>query len=291
MTEPSSSAQAARRAVAQRLRELRLDAGLTGREVAARCGWHPAKTTRLERAQAAPSDADIRAWCAACGAEDEVGDLVSASRDADSMYIEWRRLQRGGLRRLQESRVPLYERTRLFRTYSSHVVPGLLQTPEYAGALLHAITDFRGTPDDVAAAVEARMARSAVVRQGRARFVMLIEESVLRYQIGDPAVMAGQLGHLLAVMALPAVSVGIVPFAARARDQWTLEAFTMFDDHRVHVELLAAQVTVTAPGEVDLYVRAHARLLNLAVHGDRARRLITAALDALDTQDAHDMWD
>ncbi|UCM87517.1 helix-turn-helix domain-containing protein [Streptomyces marincola] len=277
----SSSAQAARGAIASRLREIRLDAGLTGRDVAARCGWHPAKTSRLESAKAAPSDADIRAWCRACDAEDQISDLIVASRNADSMYIEWRRLQRGGLRHLQESRVPLYERTSLFRVYSSQVVPGLLQTPAYAAALLTAIATFHGTPDDVAEAVEARLARSDVIRSGRHRFVLLIEESVLRYQIGQPDVMAGQLGALLSAMALPAVSLGIVPFSAPARPQWVLEGFTMFDDQRVHVELLGAQVTVTAPGEVDLYVRAHARLLDLAVHGDRARRLILAALNAL----------
>lgn len=278
---PSTSVQAARRALAQRLRELRLDAGLTGREAAARCGWHPAKTSRLESAKAFPSDADIRAWCKACGAENQIADLIAASRDADSMYIEWRRLQRGGLRQLQESRVPLYERTRLFRTYSSHVMPGLLQTPEYARALLSAITEFRGTHDDVAEAVEARMARSDVIRRGHHRFVMLMEESVLRYQIGDPAVMAGQLGSLLSAMALPAVSLGIIPFAKHSRPMWVTEAFTMFDDRRVHVELLAAQVTVTAPGEVALYVQAHAALRELAAYGDGARRLITAALNSL----------
>ncbi|WP_129840894.1 helix-turn-helix transcriptional regulator [Streptomyces sp. RFCAC02] len=277
----SSSAQEARRALAARLREIRLDAGLTGREVSAQCGWHASKTTRLEKGQAAPSDADIRAWCTACGVPGRAPDLIAASRDIDSMYIEWKRLQRGGLRRLQESRVPLYESTRLFRTYSSHVMPGLLQTPEYASALLSAIAEFRGTRNDVAEAVEARMARSGVTRQGRARFVMLIEEAVLRSQIGEPAVMAGQLGHLLSAMALPAVSLGIIPFATRARRMWTVEAFTMFDDRRVHVELLAAQVTVTAPGEVALYVEAHARLLQQAVYGDRARHLITAAIEAL----------
>ncbi|KAB8162909.1 helix-turn-helix domain-containing protein [Streptomyces sp. 3MP-14] len=277
----SSSVQAARKAIADRLHGLRLDAGLTAHRLSETCGWHPAKTSRIEHAKAAPSDADIRAWCRACGADDQVADLIAASRDADSMYIEWKRLQRGGLRQLQESRVPLYERTRLFRTYSSHVMPGLLQTPEYATALMAAITDFRGTPNDVAEAVEARMARSDVIRQGRARFAMLIEESVLRYQIGSPEVMAGQLGALLSAMALPAVSLGIVPFSARSRAQWVTEAFTMFDDSRVHVELLAAQVTVTAPGEVDLYVRAHARLMDMAVRGEHARRLVAAALSAL----------
>ncbi|MFJ6566465.1 helix-turn-helix domain-containing protein [Streptomyces sp. NPDC091292] len=283
MSSPSSSVQAARKALAQRLREIRLDAGLTAREVSARCRWHPAKTSRLESAKATPSDADIRAWCAACEATGLIADLIAASRSADSMYTEWRRLQRTGLRRLQESRVPLYERTRLFRTYSSHVMPGLLQTPEYATALLSAITEFRQTPNDVVDAVEARMARSkSVIREGNHRFVMLVEESVLRSQIGEPDVMAGQLGYLLSAMALPAVSLGVIPFAARSRTMWTLEAFTMFDDQRVHVELLSAQVTVVEPTEVELYVRAHAQLKDMAVYGERARALIRAALDFIE---------
>ncbi|MBB1244900.1 helix-turn-helix transcriptional regulator [Streptomyces durbertensis] len=279
---PSSSVQAARMAIAGRLREMRLDAGLTSQEVSRRCGWHPAKTSRLEHGKATPSDSDLRTWCSACDLPAEAEDLIAASRTADSMYVEWRRLQRTGLRQLQESRVPLYERTKLFRTYSSHVMPGLLQTPEYATALLKAIATFRGTPDDVAEAVEARVARSRVTRQARHRFVMLIEESVLRYQIGDPQVMAGQLGHLLTASSWPAVSLGVIPFAAQTRDIWTLEAFTMFDDQRVHVELLAAQVTVTAPSEVELYRRAHAGLMGLAVYGEKARRLITNALASLE---------
>lgn len=278
---PSSSVQEARKAIAQQLREARLDAGLTGRDIAARCGWHPAKSSRIENAKAAPSDADIKAWCRACDTEDRIPDLIAASRTADSMYVEWRRLQRAGLRTLQESRVPLYEQTRLFRTYSSHVVPGLLQTPEYATALLTTIADFHDAPNDVAAAVPARMARSHVIREGCHRFVMLMEEAVLRYQVGAPEVMAGQLGFLLSAMALPAISLGIIPFSAQSRPMWTLEAFTMFDDQRVHVELLAAQVTVTAPGEVALYRKAHAKLLDLAVYGEAARNRITTALDAV----------
>jgi len=73
----------------------------------------------------------------------------AASRAADSMYVEWRRLNPVGLRRAQESRRPLYERTRLFKAYCSAVVPGFLQTPGYARALLSAIGAFRDTPDDV----------------------------------------------------------------------------------------------------------------------------------------------
>ncbi|MER5633389.1 DUF5753 domain-containing protein [Streptomyces nitrosporeus] len=197
------------------------------------------------------------------------------------MYLEWKRLQRTGLRRLQEARIPLYERTELHRGYASHVVPGLFQTPAYAAALLSSISRFHRTPDDTEEAVEARMARARVLYEGTHRFALLVEESVLRYQIGDTAAMAGQLGHLLSIMSLPAVSLGIIPFAARERSMWTLETFDIFDDQRVHVELLTAQVTLTAPGEVGMYVRAWADLRHLAVYGADARSLVSKALEAL----------
>ncbi|MEV4255499.1 helix-turn-helix transcriptional regulator [Spirillospora sp. NPDC049652] len=279
---PSSSAQRARQEVAQRLREIRMDANLTARALSAAAGWHESKTSRIESAKQAPSDSDIRTWCGVCQAADQVADLIAASRVADSMYVEWRRLHRTGLRRTQEARVPLYERTRLMRVYCSTVVPGLFQTPGYARALLTAITQFQGTPDDVDEAVEARMGRNEVLRRGNHRFVILIEEAVLRYQIGDAETMAGQLGHLLSSMALPSVSLGVIPFATRQRPMWTLETFTVFDDERVHVELLSAQVTVTTPSEVSVYVQGHGHLADLAVYGAPARALITSALEALD---------
>lgn len=98
------------------------------------------------------------------------------------MYLEWRRLNRTGLRRDHERSIPLYERTRLTRTYVSTLVPGLLQTRTYATALLRTITEFQGTPDDVPDAVEARLRRSDVIRDGRHRFSILIEEAVLGFQ-------------------------------------------------------------------------------------------------------------
>ena len=110
---------------------------------------------------------------------------------------------------------------------------------------------------------------------------MLIEEAVLRYRLGGAETMAGQLGYLLSTITLPSVSLGVIPFSAAGRPMWTLETFTVFDDSRVHVELLAAQVTVTAPSEITLYVRAFERLADLAVYGTQARSLITAAIDAL----------
>ncbi|MFI6289477.1 helix-turn-helix domain-containing protein [Streptomyces sp. NPDC051018] len=279
---PTSSVHEARAALAGRLRELRQDAGITGKELARRCGWSVAKSSRIENARTAPSDEDVRAWCRACGATGQAPDLIAANRQADSMYVQWKRLQRTGMRHLQEASASRYESTRLFRVYASHVVPGYLQTPGYASALMGTIAGFRGTPDDVSEAVDARMRRSRVVHEGDHRFATLVEEKVLHHRVGDTEVMAGQLGALLASMGLPSISLGVIPSAApRERVMWPIEQFTVFDDARVHVELLAARVTVTAPSELDIYLRAFTRLTELAVYGQEARGLIVKAIDAL----------
>ncbi|WP_406138652.1 helix-turn-helix domain-containing protein [Streptomyces sp. NBC_01089] len=277
---PSSSVQAARKAVAERLREIRRDAGLSSKAVADASGWYKSKVSRLENAVTSPSDEDIRAWCRACGADGMAGDLIAASRTADSMYVEWRRLQRTGLRRLQESYVPLFERTRVFRIYCSNVVPGLLQTDGYARALLGSIAAFREAPDDVSDAVTARLERSRVIREGNHRFALLVEESVLRHRVGDAAAMAGQLGYLLSVMALPSVSLGVIPFASERR-MWMIETFSIYDQTQAQIELLTAQVNVTAPSEVSQYLKAFGELSKVAVHGAAARALITNAIDSL----------
>ncbi|MFF2523590.1 helix-turn-helix domain-containing protein [Streptomyces liangshanensis] len=280
-SSPFSSAQAARESLASRLKELRLDAGLTMQGLADRCAWNKAKTSRIEAGRTAPSDEDIRAWCAACGAPEQVADLVASSRSVDSMHVEWRRVQRTGLRRLQQAGIPLYERTRLFRVYCSRVVPGLLQTQGYAHALLTLIADFRGLPNDAGEAATARVERSHIIHDGLHHLVVLIEEDVLSHRIGDDAVMADQLGYLLTAMSYPAVSIGVIPRSA-PRVLWGPETFTLFDGARVHVELLAAKVTVTTPTEVDVYQKAFARLAEMAVYGPRARTLISRAIDALE---------
>jgi hypothetical protein len=278
---PSSSVQRARQQLAERLRDIRRDAGLDGRALSAAAGWNPAKTSRIENAKQAASEADIAVWCRVCRAEREVPDLIAASRAADSMFVEHGRVNRAGMRRLQESVRPLYERTGFFKAYCPSVVPGWLQTPEYATALLCAITEFRGTPDDVAEAVNARMKRNWILDSGNHRFVLLLEETVLRYRIGGAHVMAGQLARLAEAAALPSVALGVIPSAAPERPAWPLEQFTVFDDERVHVELLSAHVTVTTPSEITLYVRAFERLARLAAYGDAARTLIANAITAL----------
>ncbi|MEV7284042.1 helix-turn-helix transcriptional regulator [Streptomyces sp. NPDC093252] len=278
---PSSSAQAARENVARQLRNLRRNAGLTVAELADACGWHHAKTSRIENARTPPSPTDIRLWCRATDATDRVPDLIDASQQAESLYREWRQRVRTGLAKLQDSYVGRYQATRLLRVYSPVVVPGLLQTQGYAQALLSSSARLHDVPDDAAEAAAARVRRSQVIHEPGHRYVLLIEEAVLRYQLGDAEAMAAQLGHLLTAGALPQVSFGIIPTATRERVIWPRETFNVFDETLVSVELVSAEVNITQPSEIALYLKVFERLRSMAVYGAEARSLIVRAIDAL----------
>ncbi|MET9483272.1 helix-turn-helix transcriptional regulator [Streptomyces sp. NPDC006638] len=277
---PSATVRQAREALAARLRDLRLDAGISGRELAVRCAWSESKTSRIENARTQPSDADIRSWCVACRATDRSEDLVAANRQSTEANVEWRRLQRSGLRNLQEAGAPLYESTERFRVYCSDVVPGFLQTSDYAAALLTSIMSFRGVRDDVEEAVAARLRRNRVVHEERRRFSFVMEESVLRYRIGNDRTMSAQLDHLLSFTSRPNVALGVIPFSVR-RTMWPLPTFTVFDAERVHADTLDAAVTLTQPSQVDLYAGAFDLLARHSAQGEAARKLISDAAESL----------
>ncbi|MGW3076364.1 MULTISPECIES: helix-turn-helix domain-containing protein [unclassified Kitasatospora] len=272
----SSSVQRARQNLADRLGEIQRDAGLSGRDLAAACGWYPSKVSRLLNAHTPPSEDDIRKWCRACGAEDRAPDMIASLRAVEGMFIEWRRMERAGLKAAQEARLPLYERTHRFRSYSSWLVPGLIQTPGYTTAALQAIQQRRGLVDDVPAAVAARMQRQRVLYAGDRRFAFLIEESVLRCGIGGVGVMRDQLRHLTTVGSLPNVSLGVVPMRPD-RTRWPVEGFWIFDSAQVNVELISGYLTITQPSEITMYAETFGELAQLAVYGSAARELITSA--------------
>jgi len=277
----SSSAWQARQALGTQLGELRKDAGLTGRALAHLCGWHESKVSRIEHARTAPSADDIRAWCEHCGRPAETDDLVTFLRTVEDMFVEWRRMERTGLKRAQEAVLPLWERTRVFRAYSSWLIPGAVQTRAYTAAVLRAIAARRELPDDVEEAVAIRADRLRLLREGNHRFFVLIEESVLRNVIGGAEVMAGQLGHLITVASLPSVSLGIIPMGLERDAVWPVEDFWIFDDGQVNVELVSGWLTLRQPREIAMYAKTFSDLSQLAARGAQARTLITAAIDAL----------
>ncbi|MBF6300141.1 helix-turn-helix transcriptional regulator [Nocardia amamiensis] len=280
-TSPSSSAHEARRALGGRLRDLRKDAGLTIRQLGEATSQHYTRVSKIENGVQQPTDQDIREWCRICDAIDEVPDLIASLRAVDSAYLEFRRQSRAGMKRvLGAHTLQRYEKTKVFRIYEHNVIPGLFQTAEYTAAMLSFWIKFLGTPNDVKDAVAVRIERQRILQRGGKRFVVLLEEQALRTWFGTAEVQAGQLGRLLEVMALPNVSLGVIPLMTE-RDAVASAGFWIFDDDLVALETPTANIQVTQPAECHLYMRMFEVLKSSAVYGRDARGLIVQALDEL----------
>jgi transcriptional regulator with XRE-family HTH domain len=263
-----------------RLRDLRRDAGLTGRELAARCGWPPSKISKIEYGRQTPTEADIRDWCLTCGFPSEIPDLIAAARFIDAQMLDWRRSLKAGTKRRQRANIAAYEKTTLFRIWEPAVMPGLLQTPAYARGVLTTIVDFYGIPDDVDEGVEARIEAQRVLTHGDRRFLLLLGEAALHTFVGDAEVMRVQLEALLAAMRLPRISLGLVPRSAPYTAPRN-NAFTIYDNRLVTVATYTAELSLTQRHEVATYERAFDRLLSVATFGPEARAMIQAAAQGL----------
>jgi transcriptional regulator with XRE-family HTH domain len=280
-TPPSSSARQAQRALGARLREIRRDAGLSGRALAAATGQHFTRVSKIEHGVQPPTDKDIQDWCRACDAGEQASDLIATARVVESAYLEFRRQARAGMKRVVGAHtLALYERTSQFRIYEHNVIPGLFQTAAYCAAMLSFWIGFLDTPADLVAAVAARMERQRVIFEPGKRFVVVLEEQALRTWFGTAEVQAGQLGRLLEMMSVPTISLGIVPLMTE-RTGVPSAGFWIFDDSLVALETPTASIDVTQPQEIELYARMFEHLRGAAVFGATARGLIIRALGEL----------
>jgi transcriptional regulator with XRE-family HTH domain len=266
----------ARAALGARLRELRRAAHLSGIDLAARCGWHSSKISRIERGKQAPSEADLAAWCEACGNLAVLDDLVANLRNLRSMYLEWQRTLAAGHAHRQRQSIELEDQTRLIRWFEPDTIPGLLQTEDYARAILRACIAITDGRDDLEEAVAIRVARKRVLQRGRHRFHILIGEAALRRTVGDSAVMTGQLNALLEDLKRPNLHLGIIPLDAQYRAPAT--NFVLYDRTQVITETVSAELTITRPSEIALHEKTFAQLAEQAAYSDAARALINAAL-------------
>lgn len=268
--------QDAQEALGARLRELRRRADLTGRELARRAGWHETKVSKIEYGRIKPSDADIRAYCRITESQDQLPDLLATLHTIDTAYIEWRRVLGTGVRRRQQKSLKIEAEARFIRVYQPQIIPGLLQTAEYAEAKLRRVIEFHGVADDLAEGVSKRMERQRILYHKDYRFHFVIAEQALQTTVGDDHVMRGQLDRLASLVGMPRVLIGIVPENSEALVVST--NFSMYDNRLVMVEGTSAELTITQPREIATYGRAFDLLANQSKTGDDARALIHKAL-------------
>ncbi|MGV9413695.1 helix-turn-helix domain-containing protein [Nocardia sp. NPDC003693] len=274
MTNPIEEGRAA---LGKRLREIRRRAGVSGRELARLSKWHESKVSKIEYGVIRPSDADLRAYCRHTGAGDQLDDLLATLHNVDSAYVEWRQALGTGMRRRQQHTLRLEAQATLIRNWEPAIVSGLLQTADYASAIMRNIIDFYEIPDDLDVAVSKRMERQRILYAQGKRFHFLMAEQALYTSFGEQQVMLGQLDRLYSLIGMPRVTLGIVPRAAEGRV--VVENFFMFDDRLVKVEGHTASITITQPREIALYGRAFDVLARQSLTGDAARTVIRTAIE------------
>ncbi|WP_193318588.1 helix-turn-helix domain-containing protein [Nonomuraea phyllanthi] len=240
------------------MREYRIAAGMRQKDLAAALGWSVSKISMVERGDR-PAD------------EDFARDADTALRASGSLLALWRDTTHHAARwpvwlaRLVE----IEQQAAMLRTWQPLIVPGMLQTPEYARAI------FRGkpgtTPDVVEQNVADRMQRQDVLqRENGPTLWAVIDEGVLTRPIGTKAVMAEQMAHLVALDDHPRINVRVLP-----RDSWLTTglqgAFILLSGPRMPDMAYLESVTlsqITADADRVLETKSRYEML----HGDALSR-------------------
>jgi transcriptional regulator with XRE-family HTH domain len=208
-----------RRKLGAELRALRTGAGFTSGEAARMVGWHQSKVSRIETGASGVKPTDVRILLDAYAVEDsrlrELLLVLAGPPEAAGRH-HWWHAYRGVLPPTYRDFINLESQASAMRTLETSVVPGLLQIPEYARAVTRAVV---GGPDDehLDALVKVRLARQDVLRSDPPlRLSAVLDETVLRREVGGPEVMARQLSRLVEAAQLPQVRLQVLPFTAGA---------------------------------------------------------------------------
>ncbi|MBW5249669.1 helix-turn-helix transcriptional regulator [Streptomyces poriferorum] len=204
-----------RRRLAALLVDLRERAGKTPEMAAERIGCHRTKINRIENARLGVSLGELRDLLTFYGVEDaaQVEEAVAlAQRSREPGWV-----QRAGLARPSYADFIDYERTADYiRSFQNSLIAGLLQTPDYAKAVL-STSPSTLEQDEVEALVTARIKRQEVLQRPEPPRMCVIEgESALRLQVGGAQVMRKQLEHLMTMAERPSVEVQVIPDSAGA---------------------------------------------------------------------------
>lgn len=213
LTRPEPAPTLLKMLVGVQLAGIREDAGLSQLEAARAVGFSPAKLSRIEagKGRRPPTEADVRVLLDRYGADAyEASVLVQLLRRAGEPGW-WQRYDKRLMPEWFDRLVGLQEAATAIRTFEIQYVPGLLQTPAYARAVVR-----RGMPTapdrEVERRVELRMRRTELLHRPDApRVWAVLDESVLLRVLGGPEVMREQLAHLVEMAGLPHVTVQIVP--------------------------------------------------------------------------------
>jgi hypothetical protein len=266
---------------------MRQQAGLTGTQLAESLSWPQSKVSKLETARQTPSDDDIRAWTRATGSDSQTDELLTALHTLEAQHAEWQRVLRPGLQPHQSKLLELDAKTRLFRVFEATVIPGLLQTAEYARARLAQGIILFNASNDINEAVKVRMKRQGLLYREDKRFHFVITEAALRLRLCAPQVMLAQLDRLISLSILPNARLGVISSETQyVVGPW--HGFWLRDNERVLVETFSAELNLAQPPEIALYSKIFEQFSATASYGRSARAIITRVADELASGEALD---
>lgn len=264
------------------LRHVRDLSGLTGRELARRIEISQSKVSRIEAGTTVPSLPEVRAWVEAVGASDEAREVLFMLTEA--AHTEVRRWEAELKHRphLQKGIGELERTSRLTRVFQSTLVPGLLQTAEYARRVFAMFDAVPYTSEKLGLALDARLERQSLLYDETRTFQFLITEGALRWCPGPPMVLAAQLDRVSSLSTLGNVSVGILPFNVEATVPFS-HSFVIYspanggaddEEEMVSIEMIHANAYLKGAEDIEVYRKRWERLETAAVYGDEARSLL-----------------
>lgn len=254
---------------------MRIQAGLSGRALGSALGGElavkQATISRIERGETVPSVPTVRAWLTACRVQEDTATAVlDLAEAAQAETRGWRELlERDG--HAQREAAAMEQAATVVRNFQPTVVPGLLQTPEYARAVFGI-----GRTRDVDAAVAARINRQGILYEPGRKFSFLIAENVLSWPLGGADVLAAQRDRIVSLARLPVVEVAVLPQAVTVAAAWNNFTLWTFrgEPARVTVERTDGETDTSDAETVALHDALWSRLWGAAVTGDDAVGLI-----------------
>jgi transcriptional regulator with XRE-family HTH domain len=260
------------------LARLRRARGLTGHELGRLAGMSQAKISKIENGVVTPAPEDVERLARALQAPDDVvTDLRDRASGLRDTFTDWR-LTAQRLASSQQALAQDEERAARIAVFQVGVIPGLLQTTEYARAVLGDYTsvlsgsDPGGDTRPAPSAVTVRIQRQEVLDDLRKQFDFVIAESVLATVVGSPAEMMGQLQRIRGVASQDNVRISILPWNAAVAFP-PLHGFHVFDDRAVVIDLISTTVVSRGSEDVKVYRTVFDHFQ------DRATTDITAIID------------
>ena len=283
LVSPPRGPTALRIALGIQLRQLRQASRLTTVEAAEVIRATPSKISRLERGRTTARQRDVADLLSLYGVTDpaEREELLELARQTSAPG--WWQQYGDVLPRWFESYVGLETAASVIRSYEVQFVPGLLQTEEYARAVI-SISNAHASAEEIAHRVSLRMRRQELLaRPGAPEMWAVLDEAALRRSPGGPEVMRAQLEHLLRVTELPNVTLQIVLFDAgphaAAGGPFSILRFPEPDlPDVVYLEQLNSAVYLDQPDDVTSYQTIMDQLCVQAETSTASRTMIRALL-------------